>query len=253
MALRNKSLFLYGYEINSFNSSLDFRSVSLGPVKLASISFGFYTLSELMLAIKSAMQGADPLNTYSVSANRTINSGTENRITISTSGAYLDLLFGTGPRIATSISSVIGFGAINYTGTTSYTGPTTSGTVLVPDYVGYSYLSPDFMRTVFGAINISASGNKETVVFAVQKFFQAEFKYEPETKVIAEWTDFMTWSIQQKPLEFTPDITIPSVFYQCTLESTGADGKGLGYTMQEMLPDFPFLYRTGMLKFRQKP
>jgi hypothetical protein len=253
MALRNKSLFLYGFEINANNSSLDFRSVSLGPVKMASISFGFYTLTGLMAAIKSAMQAADPLNVYTITANRTFSGGTQNRITISTSGAYLDLLFGTGPRIASSISSVIGFAAINQTGAITYQGGASAGTGLVPDYVGYNYLSPDFMRTVFGAINISASGDKETVVFAVQKFFQAEFKYEPEVKVVAEWTPFLTWAIQQKVFEFTPDVTSPGVFYECTLESSSSDGKGLGYTMQEMLPDFPFLYKTGMLKFRQKP
>lgn len=252
MALKHKSLINYGLQIDQTNSSIDFKSSSGGPVFQASVPFGNYTLTGLAAAVGAAMGSADSLNTYTVTVDRTVSSGTQNRITIFTSGSFLSLLFGTGPRAASTIAPEIGFTSADHTGSTSYTGTSTAGTILIPDYVGYSYLGPDFIRMVFGALNISARGDKEALVWSVQKFFQVEFRFEPEAKVIVQWQPLMTWAIQQKPMEFTPDITVPTTFYECTLESTDAEGKGLGYKMTEMLPDFPFNYRTGMLKFRQK-
>jgi hypothetical protein len=252
MALRNKSLFLYGFEITTNNRSLDFQSVFGGPTILATLNLGYYSLTSLVFEIGRAMNAADPFNTYGLSVNRTADSGLGNRVTISSAGVYLKLLFGTGPRTTSSVATLIGFNASDYSGATHYQGNSSAGIILIPEYVGYSYLGPDFMRTVFGSLNISARGDKEAIVWQVQKFFQMEFRFESEAKVISEWTLFMTWAIQQKMLEFTPDVTLPNNFYQCTLESTDADGKGLGYRMTEMLPDFPFNYRTGMMKFRQK-
>lgn len=252
MALKAKSLFLYGYEITALNRSLDFKAVSGGPVLLATLDLGFYSLSSLLLEIKRAMETVDLVNKYTVTASRTVNGGLENRVTIATNGSYLDLLFATGPRVISSVAPLIGFAATDRTGSLSYIGTLSSGTALVPDYVGYNYLGPEFNRSVFGALNISARGDKEAIVWNVQKFIQVEFKYEPEAKVISEWTDFLTWAIEQKPFEFTPEISTGYVFYEVTLETTQADGKGLGYMMTEMLPEFPFYYRTGALKFRQK-
>lgn len=252
MALKNKTLFLYGYDINPNNSSIDFQAVSLGPVLFATIPVGSYTLTDLCAQIKASMQAADPSHTYTVTALRTYAGGLENRITISTSGGFLSLLFSTGPRVASTVAPLIGFTISDRTGSTSYTGPSTTGVTLLTEYVGYNYLGPDFMQKVFGALNISASGLKEAIVWQVQKFFEVEFRYEPEAKVITQWEPLWNWLIQQKPFEFTPDYTVYNTFYPCTLESTSADSKGLGFTMTEMLPEFPFVYKTGKLKFRQK-
>jgi hypothetical protein len=250
MALTAKSLFLYGYEITPLNRSLDFDIG--GPTLLATLKLGFYSLTSLMLEIKRAMESVDLANKYTITASRTVNGGLENRVTIATNGATLNLLFGTGPRVISSIASLIGFASTDQTGGTSYVGTSSSGTALVPEYIGYSYLGPEFVRSLFGNLNISARGDKEAIIWNVQKFFQIEFKYEPGTKVISQWVNFLTWAIEQKPLDFTPEITTGYLFYECTLESTGADGKGLGYLMSEMLPEFPFNYKTGVMKFRQK-
>lgn len=252
MALRAQSLFLFGFEIDKNNSSLDFRSVNAGPIKMATLRVGFYSLTGLMKEIKRAMEAADPINEYAVTANRTINDGTENRVSIGTSGTYLDLLFATGPRIASSVNLLIGFPSLDFSGLTSYTGTSSAGTPLISEYAPYNYVAPTMMRNVFGAVNIAADGTKEAIVWQIQKFFEMNFKFEPEAKVITEWTEFMTWAIQQKPLEYTPEITSPAVFFDCTLESTDRDAKGLGFKMKEQLPDFPFYYQTGILKFRLK-
>jgi len=197
------------------------------------------------------MQDADPSHTYTVTMNRTFNSNTENRITIATSGIFLSLLWATGPRAASAAATLLGFNVTDRTGSTSYQGNNSSGTILIPSLYGYNYLSPDFMRNLFGTVSITAGGLKEAIVWNIQRFFQVEFKHQPYSKVVNEWTPFLTWAIQQRPIEFTPEITSPTVFYQATLESTSADQKGLGFTMPEELPEMPFFYHTGNMKFRQ--
>jgi len=251
MALTEKSLFLYGFEVTKLNQNLPFRAVAFGPQLNAVLTLGFYSLTSIMAEVKRAMQAADPSNEYTVTADRTVNSGLENRVTIVTDGVYLDLLFLTGTTATSSCRTLIGFSALDRTGFLTYTGNFTAGTALIPEYNGYNYLSPDFNHKVYGNVNVSASGIKEAVVFQIQKFFQVQFKYEPSAKWITEWTPFFDWAIQQRLLEFTPEISSPSVFYEGTLERTGADGKGLAIIGTEMLPQFPFNHETGLLMFRQ--
>lgn len=252
MALKDKSLFLYGFQVTDNNSSLDFKAASLGPTLLATLRLGYYSLTSLAQEIIRAMQTADPSNTYSVSVNRNVNGGLENRITISTSGTFLSLLFFSGPRTGSTVAPLIGFNVADYTGFTTYTNAASSGTTLVTELRGYNYISVDEMQKVFGSVNVSASGNKETIVFQIQKFWQVEFKYEPKTKTDTSWKNLNAWMIQQRLFEFTPEISSPTVFYEGTLESTGDDGKGLGITMKEMLPQYPNQYQTGNMKFRQR-
>ena len=251
MALRQKSIFWYGISVTSTNRSIDFRTSSGGAIFQATLTLGNYTLTGFINEIKTQLKAANPTTTFTVSLNRTFST-TANRLTLGSSTGFFELLFFTGPRAASSAAVLMGFTATDKTGSSSYTSTSSVGTYLIPEYKGYTYLSPDFMHNVFGALNISARGDKEAIVWSVQKFFQVEFKYEPETKVITEWLPFMDWLIQQRPIEFVPDLTIQNTFYQATLESSSADGKGLGYVMKEMLPDFPFNYQTGVLKFRQK-
>ena len=252
MALRQKSLFLYGFQVTQFNSSIDFRAVAAETPRQATLRFGYYSLSTLATEIERAMEEVDPARTYTVSINRTISGGTQNRVTISTSGTVLELLFFSGPRAASTVAPLIGFPSTDQTGSTSYTGISSAGTPLVPNLVGYNYLSPDFDRKLFGSVNISASGEKESIVYGVQQFWQVQFKYIPEATWSAEWTAFMSWLIQQRPVEFTPEVTSPTTFFEGTLESTSQDGKGLAFRGAEMLPEFPFLYDTGLLRFRKR-
>lgn len=251
MALQSKSKITYGIEINSLNSSIDFKNSGVGsPEFQATLTKGFYTLSDFATEVANQLNIADPSNTYACTVDRTTAGGLQNRITITTSDTSMKLLFGTGSRFGSSAGPTLGFLAADYTGANTYTGYTTCGTVLIPTLVGYNYLSPNFMKKAFGSINVSASGVKESIVFQIQEFLQVQFKYEQQTKVINEWTAFLTWAIQQKPIEFTPEISSPNSYYDVTLESTAQDGKGLAFQMTEMLPDFPFYYDTGLLKFR---
>jgi hypothetical protein len=251
MALSSKSLFLYNFQITALNASIDFKPSSISPVLYATLTYGFYSLTGLATEIERALGEADANNTYTVSVNRNVAGGLQNRVTISTSGSYLSLLFSSGSRSASSVASTIGFNVADYTGALTYTGNTSAGTVMIPTMIGYNYLSPDYSHKVFGQVNVSASGVKEAIVYNVQKFLQVQFRYEPKLAVITSWLPFMDWAIQQRPFEFTPEISDPNTFYNVTLESTSADGKGLGYTFSEMLPDFPNIYDIGSIKMRK--
>ncbi len=253
MALKNQSLFLYGYQINPTNASIDFKNASGGPVLQATLALGSYSLTTLLNAIAAALSAADPDNQYTATANRSIAGGTQNRISITSSGTYFSLLFGSGPRIATSIAPYIGFNNLDYTGALTYTAYTTSGTILIPDYVGYKYTGPEFNQKNFGVVNVSASGLKESVVFALQSFITVQFKYEHQTKWVTQWLPLVQWLIQQKPFDFTPDYTQPNVFYSVTLESSADDSQGLAFAPKEMLPDFPFYWDTDEMRFRVQP
>jgi len=253
MALKNPSLFLYGYTVDVSNQYIDFQAASGGPTLTATITNGNYSLSDVLAQIQTAMATADAVNTYTISADRTIAGGTENRISISTSGSYLNILFGSGPNAAASIASTIGFHESDYTGATSYSGFQTTGSAIRPLYKGYNWVAPTRTRKLFGSVNISAAGIKQAIVFQLQKFFKVEFRFETESRVDSLWQPFFDWAAQQQDLEFTPDITDPTTFYNCTLESTEEAADGLGWEMKEMLPQFPGLYQTGRLVFRVNP
>lgn len=250
MALRNKSTFFYGIEIDQTNRSIDFRSTNAGPLFQASLSLGFYSPGDLAIEIVAQLSAADSSNLYTTTVTRTANTA---KITINCTSGYLQFLFLTGPRNSSSADTTIGFLHQDYVSLTgSLTAPNTCGFVLVPQMYGYNYNGPETQQNVFGVVSVSAIGQKETITWAIQKYVTVEFRYEPESIVVTDWQALMSWLIQQKSFEFMPDNTNTSVFYDVTLDQSAADGKGLGFKMTEMLPDFPFFYQTGVLKMRVK-
>lgn len=253
MALSSKSLILYGIEVTDLNRSLDFRIVALGPIKMATLRLGFYSLTSICTEIARAMNAADTTNNYSASSDRTISGGTENRISITTSGGFLELDFASGPRTASTVAPLIGFLVVDYTGSTTYTGSSSAGSTIIPDFVGYNYLSPDHKPKVFGSKNVSSSGLKEVISFQIQRFINIEFKYESATRVDGVWVPFVEWAIQGKPFDFTPEIESPNIVFEVTLDSSPGDGSGLGWAWREQLPDYPDNYTTGGLILRLTP
>ncbi len=250
MALRDKSLFTFGFSIDTSNQNLDFLNVALGAQITAVIPASFYTLGTLATAITLAMNTADITNTYTCTVNRTAGSNLQNRITIATNGAFLTLLLSSGTNVLTSIRDMISFGHADLTGATTYTNSATSGTALQSAFYGFNYTPPQAYQKNTGDVTISASGVKEGISWSIQQFIQIEFKYEPLASVLAYWDPFIQWMILQKPFEFTPETNAPSTVYSVTLEKSPGDGKGLGFMMKEMLPDYPFTFSTGQLEFR---
>lgn len=238
----------YGLQITTLNQFLDFQAVS-GMTLTATIPLGFYSGNGLAQAIVTAMQSVDVVNGYTASIAYNYIGGTQNRFTIGTDGTFLTLLFGTGPNVTVSVGSLLGYNQADYMGKTTYTSASSSGTNLITEYVAYNYLDDMSLGKVFGAVNISASGLKESVVFNIQQFIQLQFMHEPAAK-LPQWQAFFFWAIQQRPFDFIPQISNPTKNYQVTLDKTDYDGQGLGFMMQEEIPDFPNLYGTGAMVYR---
>lgn len=253
MALTDKSLFLYGYTITASNQNIPFKISGGGSELTAVVPAGNYTLTTLMSAIVLALETADPAHIYTVTADRTLSSNLQNRVTIATNGVFLSLLFSSGTTASTSIRTVIGFASTDRTGATTYTGTVTTGTVLQTAWWGFNYQPPESYQRNMGNTSLSASGLRETVSWSIQRFITVEFKYESQADMIAYWNPLNIWMIETKPFEFTPNTVAPTVVYSVTLEKSSSDGKGLGFMMKEMLPDFPFRYTTGAMEFRLLP
>jgi hypothetical protein len=252
MALTTKSAFFYGLDVTTSNNALDFQ---VGATQYAAtLNIGNYTATTLCTEIVRAMQAADINNTYSATYSRIYSAGTVvSKITISSSTTSFVLLFGSGARVLISCSSLLGFAAADTASGSTFTGTSSFGTTIQPTLVGYNYLPRQATQKVVGSLNVSASGVKEAVLFSVQQFFQVEFKYEPEAKTKTEWANFLYYASLQKLIEFAEDVTTPASTIDCTLEKTDFDGKGMGFQLKEMLPEFPFLYRTGSMQFRVRP
>ena len=253
MALTSQSLFLYGYEITDSNRFLNFKSASLGAELTAMIDPGSYSLTSLLEALEAAMENVDPANNYTLSADRTVGGGLQNRVTIATAGSYLSLLVNSGTNAADGIAETLGFSvASDLTGSTSYTGTSSTGTSFLTNLVGYNYLSPDFTQKGNSSKNVASSGNQETIVYSVWKYWRAQFKYIPAATALSDWIPFFQWATQGGLVEMTPNVSSPTVFYEGWLDKTGFDNQALGYQMIEMLPDFPNVYDTGLLTFRMR-
>lgn len=250
MALKDKSLFLYGFTIDQTNQNLPFKASSGGSQLNAVIPASNYTLATLATAIQVALNSTDNANVYTVTVDRTAGSNLQNRITIATNGAFLSLLFSTGTLAASSVRDVINFGHSDLTGSTSYQNSATSGTAFSTAWYGKNYQIPQANLRTIGAVNVAADGTKETIWWSVQEFLNVEFQYEAQADVLATWAPFLKWISKGLPFDFTPEIKSPSTFYSVTLEKSSGDTKGLGITMKEMIPDFPLLYSTGPMEMR---
>lgn len=250
--------FHYGFDITVFNRYINFRSVALGPILTAELTVGNYTATELAKEVKKRMEQVDSLNTYTTAILRSTGGGLSPRFQISTSGVYLDLLFLSGINAATSPRDVLGFSHTDKTGSTSYTGELICGTILIPEFPTYDYLPPEAYVMNDGVANISAAGIKETLVFAQMFFTQGQWKYITNfgnRTQFTEWAAFLKYATRQLKFEFSPSINEDvELFYQVTLESTSADGKGMGFKLKQQRGEGLYrFYDTGLLKMRLIP
>lgn len=251
MALSSQSLFLYGFQVTDLNSSFDFRAVSGETPRLATLSLGYYSLTSLLQELVRAIQAVDASHSYTATVDRTVGGGSQNRVTITSTGTYFQILGATGPRVGSSCLPLLGYSALDYSGALFYTSQATAGISLSPAWIGYSYIGPDDFQAVEGTVSRSASGVKEAIVFSVKKYWQVEFKNEPKAN-LPLWRPFLQWIMLQRPIDFTPEISDPATFYQGTIDKTEMDGNGLGFRVKEQLPQMPNFFGTGLLTFQVK-
>jgi hypothetical protein len=242
MALRTRSLFLYGYTVTQYNGAIDFRRGA--TTYRATVPTGYYSLTSLCAAISRAMVTVDSDIEYTCSALRLV---VENRVVFSADVSFT-LLFGTGARVSSSIASLIGFNAVDSGPSMSHYGSFTTGTKYMPDRVAYNYRGPSELVKQDGARVVSASGIKETIVFATQRFVEAHFKYNRDK---ASLERFLEWATLQKRFEITPEFDNPTVFFEVTLDKTANDQNGMAFELVEHVGDgMPNYWDTGMLRMR---
>lgn len=101
------------------NDSIDFQETAATPL-VATVAAGTYTPKEFADAIKTALDAAGA-STYTVTFGQTPNF---NKYTITSDGAggggIFELLFSSGANAATSIRTIAGFGASDFTGALTY-------------------------------------------------------------------------------------------------------------------------------------
>lgn len=253
MALKGSSLFLYGHTVTDLNCFLEFVSVSGDPAKVAVLTLGYYSLTSLMTEVSRAMGVADNLNIYTVTADRSVMSNTQNRVTIATSGLFLSIPFSSGAKALLNCGPLLGFAATDLAGATSYTGTSTSGTALVtdPDFPAYGYVSPTIYNRNIGVTNVAGSGATESVLFGNSRFWIGRWKYFDAATAFGPWSSMLTWACAKRGIDFTPDVTAPGIVYSGVIETTQEDPNGLAFQVYELLSEtLPDVYETGILKFR---
>lgn len=204
----------YKLEVTAANRSLDFKSSGGGPEKQASLRVGLYSLTALANEVARAMSDADGgANVYTVTVNRTIGGGTQNRVTIATDGVYLDLLFATGSRTASTCAGLLGYNVTDRTGSLSYAGNNTAGTIIVPTYPPYDLQQPGTIHDARRSLNETTSGLVETVSFSTFRNFQFKIRYiEEDSAEFSTFQDFHIWLLRGGPVEFAPKISAPTVY-----------------------------------------
>jgi uncharacterized protein YaiE (UPF0345 family) len=123
------------YVITTSNNKIDFKESGGGPELTATLAAGTYTAATLATEIKTKMEAVNGADTITVS-----RSASTGKWTISTSGAFLSILFSTGTNAATSARSVIGFGSNDFTGATSYIGASVA--LHTEEWVKFDLLTP---------------------------------------------------------------------------------------------------------------
>lgn len=206
-----KCVINYGLEVTASNRSLDFKSSGGGPEKQATLRVGLYSLIALAQEVARAMTDADGgANLYTVTVDRTIGGGQQNRVTIETDGAYLDLLFATGTRTASTCATLLGFNVTDRTGATSYTGNNTAGKIIVPTYPPYDIQQPGTIHDARRSLNETTSGFVETVSFSTFRNFEFKIRYiEEDSSEFQQFQDFHIWLLRGGPIEFAQKISDP--------------------------------------------
>lgn len=247
--------YFLGTSIGDTNNWIDFDE---GDGELSvQIPIGSYTLTDLALAIKTAMDSVGDL-TYTVTFNRT-----NRKITIAATGTF-SILKSTGSHLATNPWSVLGFTQSgDLSAASSYVGAGVAGDAYEPQFYLQSFVSTDdFQEAVEAVINETASGQIEVVKFGNRKF--TEFNIMMATDIaqtngviqnnamgVADLRRFMQFLVTKAPIEFMPNKNVPATFQKLILETTPDSQNGTGYRLRELYDrSLPGYYETGLLRFR---
>lgn len=250
-----KSSFFYDFDISSDEIYIDFNEG--GGELTATLDVGSYTAEGLATEIKTQMDSAGGL-VYTVDFNRSTR-----KYTISSTSNF-SILCNTGSNVSQGAYSVLGLGAADLSGASTYTAGSVAGSIYQPQYELQNYIGPDDnQRAVDETVNVSASGKVEVVTFGTQKFIEFNMMYitdveqpsggpiESNTSGHANARTFMQYLKQKKEFEFMPDRDTPDTYYTVILERTPESGNGTAYKLKPMYgAGLPSYYETGMMTLR---
>jgi hypothetical protein len=253
MAITTYSGFTYGHEINSDNDFINFDE-GVGEIS-TQIEIGSYTLESFLSAILVALN-ENGTQEYDGSIDRETR-----RITIF-SVANFDLLVTTGAQAAISAFGIMGF-TTDRSGANTYEGDLPSGSFFEPQFLLQSFVDfKDNTKTSQASVNESANGVVEVVSFGKNNFMECNITLAtdivPQGVIkdningVSDLRSFMSYAINKNPIEFVPDITNPSIFEDCLLESTKLDTKGTGFKLYELYSrKLTGYFETKTLTFRR--
>lgn len=261
MALDSFSIFYYGLKIDggvSANNILNFIEPLQGNVELAAeIDPGTYTFSELLVAIKTAMDAVGDLD-YTITVDRDTR-----KITIATTENF-ELLIGTGSQKGISPFLLLGFtGSSDLTAASSYTGDSGAGDFYIPQFRLQDYVSKDdFKERQDPSVNVAASGEVEVVSFGLIPFYEMSFKFitniaqdnyviKNNPTGVADARRFFEAITERGAFEFMPSIDDRDTFDKVVLESLSGSSTGTGYRLKELVGrNLPGYYEVNNIKLR---
>lgn len=77
---------------------------------------------------------------------------------------------------------------------------------------------------------ITSSGLQQNILERIDRVFDLEFPLVPQAD-LADWDAFITWAIGGNQFEYAPDVTDPSTFVTCYLQSEEVPYKRVGYLL----------------------
>jgi len=258
MTINTRAKFYYVDPVTKDNQFINFIEPLQDNVELtASVAVGSYTITELVNAVISAMNGVGKL-TYTGVFDR------DTRILTISSTENFNLLVTTGSNAGLSIYPLLGFTA-DKTGLSSYDSDDVMGTEFVPQFPLQSYKdSKDNKTAISPSVNESASGVKEIVRFGNRRQFTFNITLITDSKVgssgpwletnvnaVSEANAFMDFTTDQNPVEFMPDKDNTSDNVKILLDRTPQSRVGTDYELKELInKNLAGYYETGRLVFR---
>jgi hypothetical protein len=255
MAIDTFSTFYYGQSVTKDTWSINFKEGG-GSELEAQVAIGAYTLTDFLVAVKTALDSEGAL-TYTVSVDRNTR-----LITISTSSTF-SLLVSTGSQNGTSLWSLLGFSGSDRTGASTYTGNLPCGSEYKNQFKLQDFTSSDdFQEKVDPTVLESASGNVEVVNFGTRKLFEMSFKYisnlagdgsvfRNNPNGLSDARSFFQYITQKKPFEFMQDDSQRSNYKKVILESTPSSSNGTAYKLVELVgQNLPGYYEITNVKMR---
>jgi len=255
MAISTFSTFYYGFEITDLNKYFNFDEG--GGELTAEIQIGAYTLTEMLVALKTAMDAAGA-NTYSPSIDRATR-----LVTIASTGNY-SILLNTGTQKGSSPYSLLGFtSGVDTTSALTYTGISQAGSEYTPQFWLQDFVDQnDYREKIDSKVNESANGTIEVFNFGTRKFTQMSFKFITDMAQdghvirnnpsgVSDCRAFLQEITTKNPVEFMVNLDDRNTYLKLVLGSTPSSSEGTGYKLIELVKNnLPNYYEINNLKFR---